>query len=151
MVMVLDVLYSQFSVFDANLEVPFNDWTDQHVKQGFSWRDGSVSFLTLDTDGPLEIDVKPVDSTVGGERVIAVPFKVPEHGRIEIATINQAAAVDMRAGDYRLLFRHGRRANGVMWAALEFAPVLVPIQPMILVADARLTPGTQLVMSANPA
>ena len=44
---IIDVSYSQIAVFNSELENPFNDWTDQHVLQGFSWREESGSFKTL--------------------------------------------------------------------------------------------------------
>ena len=42
----LDVSYGQVGVFWAILAKPFNDWSEAHVRQGFAWRPGSVSFKT---------------------------------------------------------------------------------------------------------
>ena len=39
--------YGQLSVFASALKDPYNDWTDQHISQGFTWRPGSVSFSSM--------------------------------------------------------------------------------------------------------
>lgn len=51
----LEIAYGQIGVFDASLAQPFNDWTDAHVRQGFSWRSGSVSFRTLEGAGAIAV------------------------------------------------------------------------------------------------
>ena len=48
--------YSQVSVFMAKLDSPFNDWEQEHVEQGFAWREGSVSFATLEEAGTLHCE-----------------------------------------------------------------------------------------------
>jgi hypothetical protein len=54
----IEILYRQIAVFRSRLEHPFNDWTPRHVKQGFSWRPGSVSFATLVESGPHSVEVR---------------------------------------------------------------------------------------------
>ena len=43
----LEISYGQLAVFANSLPQPFNDWTDQHVSQGFAWRPGSVTFRSM--------------------------------------------------------------------------------------------------------
>ncbi|QXI50226.1 MULTISPECIES: competence protein ComJ [Pseudomonas] len=41
-----------------NLDEPFNDWSNNHVKQGFRWREGSVFFGAVENDNTdLEVVV----------------------------------------------------------------------------------------------
>lgn len=149
----LEVSYAQLAVFDARLERPFNDWSDAHVRQGFAWRPGSVSFATLETSGPIEATVARSTETSPSaepERAIVVPFTVPAHGEIEIATISASMPLPLAPGEYALTFRHGHAADGT-WAVLTFELVTVPVRAEILVADAALRPGSELVMTATPA
>ncbi|MBN9391540.1 MAG: hypothetical protein J0I20_26140 [Chloroflexi bacterium] len=54
------ISYSQLIIFDNELEAPFNDWRPEHVAQGFSWREGSVSFRTLEDNGSMRVEwLKP--------------------------------------------------------------------------------------------
>jgi len=151
----LEVSYAQLSVFDSRLANPFNDWSDTHVSQGFSWRPGSVSFATLDPSGPIAVTV--ARSSAGSatdaalERAIRVPFTVPDDCEVEIATISGSVPVQLAEGEYALTFRHGRSSNGLMWATLAFEPVALSVKAEILRADAALNPPGELLMAADPA
>lgn len=100
------VSYSQLAVFDGALSQPFNDWTDQHVAQGFSWRPGSVSFRALVESGLHRIFVRVVQHLGEVEqqalRVIEVPFQVPPGGTVEIGSISDLVVATLPAGRYLL-------------------------------------------------
>ena len=151
----LDVSYAQICVFDSTLASPFNDWTDGHVRQGFSWRPGSVSFATLDAAGKILVRfdrASQVDwSRSVGARIITVPFSVPPHGAVEVATITGSVALVLAAGEYELTFEHGQDADGAMWATFHFRPVAAPVAAKVVRADAALSPAAELVMTAQPA
>jgi hypothetical protein len=150
----LEVSYAQLAVFDARLANPFNDWSDEHVSQGFSWRPGSVSFATLDPDGTINVDVSRAKASPSGDspaRAIQVPFRVPSHGEIEVATISDSFSLELAAGEYALTFAHGRSPSGQMWATLNFGPVEVTVRAHIIVADDEMKPPAELVMTAVPA
>lgn len=102
----LEVSYGQIAVFASSLKQPFNDWTDQHVSQGFAWRPGSVSFRALAEAGQhsIEIDVKSHIGPVHDDaiRVVDVPFEVPADGCVEIASIADTASVSLPAGTFQL-------------------------------------------------
>lgn len=151
----LDVSYAQIAVFDSQLANPFNDWEDGHVLQGFSWRVGSVAFATLDAVGSIEVSVSRgafVDVGRSGlVREILVPFVVPQHGAIEVATISGGVSVEMPGGAYGLTFSHGRSSEGGMWASLNFEPSVAIVQPAIKRADSALSPPLTLLMTARPA
>ena len=36
----IEIAYGQIAIFAASLENPFNDWSAEHIAQGFSWRPG---------------------------------------------------------------------------------------------------------------
>lgn len=151
---VLDVTYGQVAVFDARLENPFNDWSETHVAQGFSWRPGSVSFATIDHDGPIAVRV--THGAARGARIdmarsMVVPFNVPLHGLVEIATITGSVPMHLAPGEYALTFEHGRPTASVMWASFHFAAVDVAVSPLIIIADSKLRPPAELLMSAKPA
>ncbi|MCC6553654.1 MAG: hypothetical protein IT372_11625 [Polyangiaceae bacterium] len=148
----IDVTYSQVSVFGTRLDRPFNDWTDEHVKQGFSWRPGSVSFATLDDGGPLRVRVSSAPfetSSSRASRVIQVPFEVPEYGEVDVASIGQAVTLELPSGTYALLFEHGRDEHG-MWATFHFVRSDLA-RPEIIRADPEIHPPEALIMTAQPA
>ncbi|ALV28013.1 competence protein ComJ [Pannonibacter phragmitetus] len=94
-----EVSYRQLSVFASSLSQPFNDWTDQHVAQGFAWRPGSVSFRTMSEVGTHIVDVEVVDrlNAVHPDtlRAIEVPFEVPPDGEIEIGSISETVPLTL--------------------------------------------------------
>ena len=150
----LIVTHSQIAVFDPRLENPFNDWREAHVRQGFSWRPGSVSFSTLG-DGDIV-----VTTDLGGarradaRRSIRVPFSVRSARGVEIATIATAARsclFELDPGHYSLTFEHGFTPGGEMWCRFIWEPATTAVEPAILVADPDFEVPHQLVMEAEPA
>lgn len=104
----LAISYNQVAVFLSTLKEPFNNWTDLHVKQGFAWRPGSVSFATLEEVGLVNVEVvrQPVDTqSSDAERIIVVPFEVDDSGRVEIASIADSEPISLPHSSWRLI-RH---------------------------------------------
>lgn len=102
------VSYSQLAVFDAALTKPFNNWLNDHVAQGFSWRHGSVSFKTLTEGDQYEIDLVKTDVDIPvlptAIRVIQVPFDVSKNGLVEVASISGGVQAELIPGEYALRF-----------------------------------------------
>jgi hypothetical protein len=149
----IDVSYSQVCVFLAGQPNPFNNWTEQHVAQGFAWRPGSVSFRTLD-DGALAVSVtrtRRFDESSTATRVIRVPFEVPVGKRVEIGSMFDSQQIELPTGDYALIFEHGYDSEGKMWCNLLFEPVVQAVQASVLRADKELRLSEQLLMEAEPA
>lgn len=148
----LEVAYEQIAVFQSGLNNPFNDWTERHSEQGFAWRPSSVSFRTLDVDGPISVSVvrttafQPSPSAL---RIIQVPLRVLKGGALEIATIVNSAEIAIAGGEYVLVFEHGRDEQGSMWCAFHLIKGSAPAA--VLRADPELSPGSELLMEALPA
>ena len=142
----LDVSYGQVSVFWAILANPFNDWSEAHVRQGFAWRPGSVSFKTLD-DGPMDVSVTIGASAVSADasRVIRVPFTIEKPGDLEVATIGGTWPLKIEPGEYALTFEHGLSSSN-LWCHFIFHRVRHAIAAAILVADAELAPPPALLL-----
>ncbi len=151
----LEISYAQLAVFDASLAGPFNDWADAHVRQGFSWRPGSVSFRTLESAGGIAVQVFQSRTLVvtasSADRIIAVPFTVPFSGEIEIASIGSGVSLMLPAGEYLLTCEQGAADDSAMWANLYFERVPRAAPPRIVRADAALDPTAAFVMGAVPA
>lgn len=151
----VQVSYAQIAVFDSNLLDPFNNWTGAHVRQGFSWRPGSVSFATIEDGGVISVHLtraSAVDlSASTAERIIVVPFSVPACGGIEVASIAESVPLQLPPGEYELTFEHGHSADLGMWANFYFRPVDAPGPAQVLRADPALSPPEVLVMTAQPA
>jgi hypothetical protein len=145
------VTYSTIVVFDPNLEMPFNDWTRQHGRQGFSWRDGSVSFSTLTDYGIVKIEVATeAEAHIHKQttRAILVPFRIPEGGKIEVGNLDYQEIIKLNPGNYSLLFEIHRTKEDEMWCRLTFIPTSEPVEPQILKADPLLSPQYPLLMEA---
>jgi len=146
-----EIFYSQIALFQYGLDNPFNDWNETHVNQGFSWRDGSVSFGTLSNDGDCKITVKltkkiEIDDDV--IRAIVVPFKVGKGG-IEIGSVMETVAIDIPEGNYEILFT-AKSANGTEHYTFSFIESENPTA-RVLRADDELNLPDNLLMEANPA
>ncbi|MGD8619977.1 MAG: competence protein ComJ [Gammaproteobacteria bacterium] len=97
--------YSQLCVFLSSLTQPFNYWSDRNYSQGFSWRNGSASFKTLEEDGDHQINLfinEPVpDLSPNVIRAFKVPFETQD-GKIEIASISDSTPLEIPSGVYAL-------------------------------------------------
>ena len=101
--------YNQLCVFDPSLERPYNDWNAAQTAQGFSWRPGSVSFVTDAADALVTIDVeRALEAPQMGRAstLIRVPFDVPPSGLVEVGSIMSGVEVSLPAGSYALYFVH---------------------------------------------
>ena len=98
------------------MENPFNDWTNDQVMQGFSWRKNSVSFRTLQEMGMHYIDIYLGDHVgellAGVQRAIEVPFEVPRDGAIDLASIGASIPLQLPAGRYLLRCEFFRLVEG---------------------------------------
>lgn len=148
----LDVSYLQVSLFRAQIQDPFNDWSKRHYDQGFAWRDGSVGFRCLD-DGELSLTVTlgPAENIPGAVRVIEVPFTMDDTEQAEVATISEGFTFDLQAGEYKVTFVHGAEEDSGMWCRLFLERVEVPASPQIVAFDEAIDPNRPLAMDAVPA
>jgi hypothetical protein len=116
------VSYAQISVFLPSLVEPFNSWTDEDVKNGFSWRPGSASFLVPDEAGQYRVQIHTGTQRArrrdGSE--ITVPFEIPADGLIEVGSISDTKIVKLEAGAYDLTFEMVRSAENARVAQLWF-------------------------------
>ncbi len=146
----LYVSYSTLAVFDPALANPYNDWTDAHIEQGFSWRPGSVSFATLSSDGDVTVSIRRNEAKAveGAVRRIRVPFTVPPDGRVEVGSISDTKIVALPAGPFDLFFETGRDSSGE-WCCLTFSPP-TKMGAEIVLSDLNLAVGRELIMDAKP-
>lgn len=151
----VEVSYSQLAVFDAHMRSPFNDWSDAHVAQGFTWRLGSVSFGTLQSAGTVRVRVFLNglfnESTSTAARILLVPFPVPPDGEVEIGSIGGGVKLALPPGEYELVFEHGQDSENGFWVNLWFRETGTAVQAKVIRADPELDPPSELVMNAQPA
>jgi hypothetical protein len=150
-----DVSYSQLAVFVSVLPQPFNDWTDQHVAQGFAWRPGSVSFRTMAESGAHTLDIEVVDhmGAVRSDavRAIDVPFDVPADGSIEIGSIAETVPVTLPPGSFLLRCQFLQTAGAAgQRVRLTFARK-DPARFAVVRADSELSIVGDLLTTAQPA
>jgi hypothetical protein len=151
----LDVSFGQLAVFASSLRQPFNDWTEQHVSQGFAWRPGSVSFRSMVEAGRHSIEIAVANhlGAVHPEaiRVIEVPFEIPADGAVEIGSIADTVPVSLPAGSFllRCEFLPPGNTSGER-ARLTFAKNDPPHFAVVR-ADPDLSVDRELLTSAQPA
>ena len=150
----LSVSYNQVAVFASDLENPFNDWQDQHVAQGFSWREHSVSFRTLNEFGCCSIEIDLTECHPGSDdaiRAIRVPFSVQEDGKIEIGSIGDSVPLSIAPGAYALLFQILTvRPDGTEVIRLSFSKS-EPMDFAIIKADEQITTSGPLCITSQSA
>lgn len=152
----LDVSYSQIAIFDSALSQPFNDWTNEHVCQGFAWRKGSVSFRTLLESGLHKVEVAVTenedrlsDSVI---RAIEVPFTVPESGDIEVASISDGVHLQLPSGNYALKVEFvDKYVDGLPLVKIRLHKKEGVTKFEVLVADNELCVPDELITDALPA
>lgn len=150
-----EVSYSQLAIFASLLRLPFNDWTDQHVAQGFAWRPGSVSFRTLVEAGPhtIEIDVTDHVGDIHPDtiRALEVPFEVPADGAVEVGSITETIPLSLPPGVF-LLRCEFLRSTGTAGqpVRLTFARKDAP-RFAVVRADPELSIDGDLLTTAWPA
>ena len=149
----LELSWSQVSLFDANLADPFNDWTEAHLEQGFTWRPGSVSFKVPVRSGPLQVGIDFVDSLQlmsDAQWAILVPLHT-WGGVIEISTIAQSELIEIPPGQFSLLYQTGIH-DGRAWAHFGLlASNGVQVEPRVLRGDDVVHADVELLMQAEPA
>ena len=151
----VDVTYSQLAIFWAALPQPFNDWTDMHVSQGFAWRQGSVSFKTLDEQGVHSVSCALINKAApvskDAIRVIQVPFEVPDDGMLEVASISDSVSIELPNGMYQLRCELILPKNGARPCVnLFFLKTSYPSFSVVK-ADNDLSVKLPLLISAEPA
>lgn len=150
----LNISYSQVAVFLSNLHQPFNDWTDQHVAQGFAWRPGSVSFRTLVEYGKHFIEVvtvKHFDSLDEDViRAVEVPFEIPVDSEIDVASISDSISIKLSPGIYCLRCEFLVKKNDQHIIRIVFSSDDTPNFNLPKV-DENLSPGLHLLTTAEAA
>lgn len=97
--------YSQICVFLSSLTDPFNNWSDRNFTQGFSWREGSVSFRALIDEGEHTVNLFINESVPDIDHNVVRAFKVPFEtldGNIEVASISDSVPFKVVPGMYSL-------------------------------------------------
>ncbi|MGZ3638978.1 MAG: competence protein ComJ [Ktedonobacterales bacterium] len=104
----IGINYSQLTICQSDLRSPFNNWTQIHSNQGFTWRSGSVSFRTFDTDNPeASVLVELRDSFIPqplAVRIIEVPFDVGGTDAELTTPIGESWILDIPPGHYAVYF-----------------------------------------------
>ncbi|RYX80239.1 hypothetical protein EON83_29520 [bacterium] len=164
--------FSTLTVYNSDMAWPANRWTNRHVEQGFSWREGCVAFGTLGSMG-IQIEVwltDRIELLPQTQRAIRVPFTVNQSGAVGVGGSCEDNLVSIPTGTYDLLFENGmdythnespeREEAGLldMWCRLCFIPSTNPQAEVLReLEDVKggegqlLTPTYPLLMEAEPA
>tara|TARA_R110002096_G_scaffold51665_15_gene135062 strand:+ start:887 stop:1351 length:465 start_codon:yes stop_codon:yes gene_type:complete len=153
MMVKLPVLYSQLAIFSADMAKPYNDWSDGHVVQGFSWRRNSVSFAVPSDISDIDVTIREVSKLKaehGADRVIVVPLEIGGGRGAEFGNVVETTPVLLADGKYSVcfeLFLDAGRSSGR--AEISITPG--ECDAAILVADAGIRIPSVLLMDAEAA
>jgi len=144
------ISYGQLCVFDPALENPYNDWSEAHVGQGFSWRHGSVSFAVGNGVASVVVEVSRVSSppdVAASASAIRVPFQVPASGQVEIGSVMSGAEVSVEAGSYALFYlapQSPRQPFKLLFMAAA------KVEPAVLKESSQAKMQAAYLMTATP-
>jgi hypothetical protein len=151
----LEISYSQFAVFNHRVENPFNKWTDDHVKQGFSWRKDSACFRTLMEAGEhiFEVNCLTVlpDLYPSSIRAILVPVPKLTDRKLEIASIGDSKILTIPHETDGLLVQLAPPSSNEPASVIVTLLSGFKVDFAILRADSEIKKTTSLVKRATPA
>jgi hypothetical protein len=144
---------TQITVFLPELDHSYNHWESRHAHQGFSWRPGSVSFGTFDTNETVPVIVERREAYMpssGDVIAIKVPFVVASNG-IVLSDSLQTWPIPIPPGNYALFFTAQPFAQGWQYL-ITFVPTEKPVEAEIIRADGiRVRSDVkELLMDAEP-
>lgn len=150
---VMTISFRQFAVFDATITSPFNRWTPEHFAQGFCYRPGTVSFMTLSEDGLIRVTITDeLFQEQPAIRIYTMPLEVSGLGGLEVATITDSLRVNIPNGRYKLNVYLGQDKIGEDWCFVNInKSVAWPIMPEMLKKDKDITKDSDFLMDAEPA
>ena len=97
---------SQILVYNSS-DNEGNDWTDEDVVRGFSWREGSVAFGALldPIESTFSVNVSDtfIEQASDAVRIIRVPFSTDGSG-VEIGDVYDTIEIDLPKGEYSIYF-----------------------------------------------
>jgi hypothetical protein len=164
----VDVVQGVIAVFAKDVDSPFNDWSKDAYRQGFSWRPHSVSFRTFEDCDVARIPVRifletAIQVRADAIRALVVPFEVIGSGLVEVSGVYEKDGNCARVppGRYALLFqlgysnlaKRGPEPNQHIrepWCDISFVPS-ESAEPAILRQDPELAPPDPLAMDGAPA
>jgi hypothetical protein len=148
------IVNTLIGVFVDTEDNALNDWTMEHVQQGFTWRKRSVSFGTVRDSGEIEVTLEITTEPQlhpDAQRIIQVPFEI-DSDKIAVSEAVNFFEFNVPEGKYKLLFQHGWNdgEDAKMWCIFSFVPQ-EKVNPEILKADSQITIPDEYLMQALPA
>lgn len=131
----LPVFYSQMSVFLSGMNDPYNEWLNHHVKQGFSYREGSISFIIPKSVKVINLVVeRRNEMSDDGDcyTSIVVPFRVYGGKGVEIGNVFETVRYLVPDGEHGIALCLKRPSDGRASASIYFVQgVFSPQSAMI--------------------
>jgi len=145
----IPVLHGQVSLFNRALKNPYNDWTDLHVSQGFSYRRKSVSFALPSATLLVDVHLQslPASELIG--RHFRLPFDVEGTEGIEFGNVIDTVHFPLEEGRYTIDF-----ALYKPYAETTSAGLVISVgdcEAQIVQADEALATPDELHLQAQPA
>jgi len=127
------------NVHDANLPQPLNNWRQEHLDQGFAWREKSIAFLALQTNVMMLVSygrARNFQLRQGVVRAIQAPLLVTS-GNVVIEAIEDGFVFDIPNASYCVVFQTGCNEDQTMWGDFTFCTD-IPQEHKNLVCDSRI-------------
>jgi len=146
------IVYSQVVLFNNTIEYPFSNWSDTHVNQGFVWREGTISFGSLDESDDSLINfilrkTNDFEWDIDSKIQIALPFHVLS--TIEFGSLFETVEVDLPNALYQIYFE-AKEVNNRGIYNITFVQNSNPISIVNCLEDGR-NPPVNLLMDGEPA
>ena len=102
-----DILYAQIMLYEFGCANPGLNWTQNHVKQGFTYSETSIAYGLPDRDQPCFVEVHTVDKfdlTPDISWAISVPFTVRTGHMIISTVMGEEFSFEIDKGKYEVIF-----------------------------------------------
>ena len=147
----LELSYKQFCIFNETVSNPFNDWSEANVAQGFSISEGSISVMTINSDGILKVSIS-TDSSIldNARRIIEFEYQVKDEN-ISIATINSEMKIHIKKGLYKIRVQLCKESEESELCYLSFSKKEDDDKlPRYLRFDEEITKRSDFELTSNP-
>jgi hypothetical protein len=150
----IEFSYHIFLIYDSDVDLPGNEWTETNSNQGFARRASSVNFGTLFQFGYAQVQVFKNDylPNKDDERVIKVPFYSPS-GKVIIEGPEENAknSVIIEPGHYLLTAaQQAEYDEESLLIRLFFSKVETPAtKTEIIIKDEQLNPPRELLETSE--
>ena len=148
----LELSYRQFCIFNEDVINPFNEWDVDRVAQGFSIRKDSLSVMSINEYGTLNVCLlKNSEMLNNANRIIEFEYKIKNDFLI-IATITAEMKFKVQKGNWVIRIQLVQENDSEESCYISFEKKQQGISyPHYIKFDDEITKHDNFIIDSNPA